>query len=66
MATSDRNASLAGRRGPCDACTDDMESSTVIRCTRPPVVSFSLRPSTGRMRAVSPQTTWERLSLVET
>ena len=43
-----------------------MESSTVTRWSRPPVRSRSLRPSTGRMSAVRPQTACDRLSLVET
>ena len=66
MSTSERRCSEAGSSGPCEACTADMESSTVTRCLVPPVMSRSLRPSAGRMSASRPWTTWERLSLVET
>ena len=44
----------------------DIESSTVTRCSCPPVRSFSVRPRVGRISASWPGTTWERLSLVET
>jgi len=33
MSTSERRSADAGVNGPCEACTDDMESSTVIRCS---------------------------------
>ncbi len=66
MSTSDRRCSDGGSRGPREACTADIESSTVTRCTRPPVRSFSLRPRAGRISASPPCTTCERLSLVET
>ena len=41
-------APTAGSSGPREACTADIESSTVTRCARPPVRSFSLRPSAGQ------------------
>ena len=66
MSTSERSWSDAGSSGPFEACTADIESSTVTRCSRPPVRSFSLRPSAGRISAVRPWTTCERFSLVET
>ena len=66
MSTSERRWGEAGSSGPCEAWTADTESSTVTRCGRPPVRSFSLRPSAGRISASRPWTTWERLSLVET
>ena len=67
----DVDLGLAGARdggssGPCEACTADIESSTVTRWTVPPVRSFSLRPRAGRISASPPCTTCERLSLVET
>jgi hypothetical protein len=43
-----------------------IESSTVTNCSPVVCMSRSLRPSVGRISAVSPQTTCERLSLVET
>ena len=66
MSTSERRCGLAGSSGPWDACTAHTESSTVIRWVRPPVRSFSVRPSVGRISASLPCTTCERLSLVET
>ena len=66
MSTSDLRCADAGFSGPCEACTEQTESSTVTRCGRPPVRSFSLRPSAGRISASRPVTTWERLGLVET
>ena len=66
MSTSDRRCSLAGFSGPRDACTADIESSTVTRWSTPPVRSRSLRPSAGRISEVRPQRTCERLSFVET
>ena len=66
MSTSERRCGLAGASGPCEACTAQTESSTVIRWVRPPVRSFSVRPSVGRISASLPCTTCERLSLVET
>ena len=66
MSTSDRRWGDAGASGPFEAWTADIESSTVTRCSRPPVRSFSLRPSTGRISASRPVTTCDRLSLVET
>ena len=66
MSTSERSCGLAGSSGPREACTADIESSTVTRWFRPPVRSFSVRPRVGRMSAVRPWTTCERLSLVET
>ena len=66
MSTSERRKSLAGFSGPREACTADMESSTVTRWSTPPVRSCSLRPRAGRIRATRPQRTWERFSLVET
>ena len=66
MSTSERSWSDAGSSGPFEACTADIESSTVTRCSRPPVRSFSLRPRAGRISAVRPCTTCERFSLVET
>ena len=66
MSTSDLRWRDAGRSGPFDAWTADIESSTVTRWSRPPVRSFSERPSAGRISASRPVTTWERLSLVET
>ena len=38
----------------------------MTRCSRPPVMSFSLRPRAGRISADLPGTTWERLSFVDT
>ena len=53
--------------GPCEACTADIESSTVTRCIRPPVqVASRCGPAPGRISASRPVTTCERLSLVET
>jgi hypothetical protein len=66
MSTSDRRWGDAGLSGPIEVWTDDIESSTVIRCGVPPVRSRSLRPSGGRISASRPWTTWERLSLVPT
>ena len=66
MSTSDRRCGDAGLSGPREACTADIESSTVTRWSRPPVRSLSERPSAGRISASSPVTTCERLSLVET
>ncbi len=66
MSTSERRCSEAGSSGPCEACTEQTESSTVIRCGWPPVRSFSERPSAGRISASRPCTTCERLGLVDT
>lgn len=66
VATSLNRCADAGARVPREACTSLMESSTVMTCSRPARTSRSLRPRVGRIRAVSPLTVWERLSLVET
>ncbi len=66
MSTSDFRCFEAGLSGPFEACTADIESSTVTRCSRPPVLSFSERPSAGRISASRPVTTCERLSFVDT
>ena len=63
--TSERRCGLAGASGPREACTAHVESSTEMNCGPLAWTSFSVRPSVGRMRAVSPQTRCERLSLVE-
>ncbi len=65
MSTSERSSGPAGSERPREACTADIESSTVIRCTRPPVRSCSVRPRVGRISAVCPASRWLRLSLVE-
>ena len=62
-----RRLALAGAVGvPREAWTADIESSTVTRCSRPPVKSRSLRPNAGRINASCPVTKCERLSLVDT
>ncbi len=66
MSTSELRCGDAGFSGPRDACTADIESSTVTRWSPPPVRSFSVRPSAGRISASAPVTTCERLSLVDT
>ena len=66
MSTSDRSWSDDGLSRPREACTDDIESSTVTNCLWPPVMSRSVRPSVGRISAVRPAMTCERFSLVET
>ena len=66
MSTSERSSGPAGFSGPREACTADIESSTVTRWSTPPVRSRSLRPRAGRISAAWPQRTCERLSLVET
>ena len=67
MSTSDRRCSDAGSSGPCEACTADIESSTVTRCS-PAAGAGPAR--CGRAPAGSapsrPCTTCERFSLVET
>lgn len=65
IATSLSSRGEAGGSLPREAWTSLMESSTVMNCSPVAWTSRSLRPRVGRMRAVSPQTVWERLSLVE-
>ena len=56
----------AGSLRPRERCTTDMESSTVTNCSPVACTSRSVRPSAGRISAVLPVTTCERLSLVDT
>ncbi len=55
----------AGVSRPREECTSLIESSTVTNCSPVAWTSRSLRPSVGRISAVSPQTVCDRLSLVE-
>ncbi len=63
---SERRRGPAGSSRPREACTEDIESSTVTNCSPEACTSRSLRPSAGRINAVRPQTACERLSLVDT
>jgi hypothetical protein len=65
MRTSLRSCGEAGGNVPRDAWTTLIESSTVTNCWPAGCASISVRPSVGRMIAVSPVTAWERLSLVD-
>src|SRR5215211_2750141 len=65
MATSERSNGLAGGSGPRDACTEQVESSTETNWGPLPCMSCSVRPSVGKINAVSPQVKWDRLILVE-
>ncbi len=56
----------AGALPPRERCITDMKSSTVTNCSPVACTSRSVRPSAGRISAVSPVTTCERLSLVDT
>ncbi|MNI45255.1 hypothetical protein D3C73_996740 [compost metagenome] len=64
MAGSERRCSEAGASLPREACTIDIESSTVIDCAPLACTSLSVRPSTGRMIASRPISNCERFSLV--
>src|SRR5260370_41782159 len=66
MATSDLRCSLPGASRPPEACTIDIESSTVTDCGPLCWKSISLRARQGRIRASLPCTRWPRLSLVVT
>src|SRR5829696_3090196 len=65
MATSERSNGLAGGSGPRDACTEQVESSTETNWDPLACMSCSVRPSVGKINAVSPQVRWDRLILVE-
>ena len=49
IAGSERSSSEAGFRLPREACTIDIESSTVTDCGPPACSSTSVRPRQGRM-----------------
>ncbi|KAG1386734.1 hypothetical protein G6F59_016720 [Rhizopus arrhizus] len=64
MAGSERRCSEAGASLPREACTMDMESSTVTDWAPVAWTSLSVRPSTGRMIASRPIIRCDRFSLV--
>ena len=49
IAGSERSCGDAGRNRPAEACTIDIESSTVMDCAPLACMSSSVRPITGRM-----------------
>jgi len=61
---SDRSCSLAGRSLPLDACTIDIESSTVTDCGPAACMSCSVRPRHGKMNECLPTSKCERFNLV--
>ncbi len=66
IATSLSRCGEAGASRPREACTSLIESSTVTNCSPVAWTSRSLRPSVGRISAVSPPTVCDRFSFVET
>ena len=66
ISTSLIKSSEEGVSLPIEVWTIPIEFSTVTNCSTPFLLSISVLPRQGRIRASFPVTKWERLSLVDT